>query len=385
MRPNRILPGKMIGILGGGQLGRMMATAARHMGYRIAVLDPTPDCPAAQVSDHHIVAAYDDLQAIKQLAEISDVVTYEFENVDLAAARYLEAEGVLPQGSELLKITQDREVEKSRLVDSSLPVPAFAIIYHHSELAEKAAEVGLPFVLKTCRGGYDGKGQMIAKTENDLAAAEQFVASNSRCIIERFIPFEKEISVVFTRSAAGEITYFPVAENQHKNHILHQTTVPADISANLENNAQAAAKTVAESLSVVGTFAIEMFVVGEEILINEMAPRPHNSGHFTIEACNVSQFEQHIRAVCGLPLVPVLFHGGAIMLNLLGAEMEEYVQAENEFTNGHLHIYGKQGIKPNRKMGHVTYVGSNIEETRKQFEKTHASDSSFSGASQPVW
>ncbi len=369
MQTNNVLPGSTIGILGGGQLGRMMATTAKHMGYRITILDPTPDCPAAQVSDHHIVAAYDDMEAIKQLAEISDVVTYEFENGDLDAARYLEKEKVLPQGAELLQVTQDRETEKRRLVDSGLQVPVFAILEDERKLAEAVAKVGLPFVLKTCRGGYDGKGQMIARTEEDLAEAGQFILDSGRCILEEWIPFEKEISVVFTRSITGEITFFPVAENEHKNHILHKTIAPATVSETVRDKALVAARTAAESLSVVGTFAIEMFVAGEQVLINEMAPRPHNSGHYTIEACNVSQFEQHVRAVCGLPLVPVFFHGAAVMMNLLGDEMTACLDNMDSFADGHLHIYGKKGVKPNRKMGHVTFVGRHLEELVNKLEE----------------
>ncbi|SDM66287.1 5-(carboxyamino)imidazole ribonucleotide synthase [Sediminibacillus halophilus] len=369
MQTSNVLPGSTIGILGGGQLGRMMATTAKHMGYRIAVLDPTPDCPAAQVSDHHIVAAYDDMESIKQLAEISDVVTYEFENVDLDAARHLEKEGVLPQGAELLQVTQDREMEKSRLVESGLTVPAFAIIEEKQQLTEAVAKVGLPFVLKTCRGGYDGKGQMIAKSEEDLEDAAQFIVDGGRCILEEWIPFDKEISVVFTRSADGDITFFPVAENEHKNHILHKTIAPASVSETVRDKALAAAQTVAESLAVVGTFAIEMFVAGERVLINEMAPRPHNSGHFTIEACNVSQFEQHVRAVCGLPLVPVCFHGAAVMMNLLGEEMTACLDNIDSFAEGHLHIYGKKGVKPNRKMGHITFVGSHLADLVNKLEE----------------
>ncbi|WP_053217316.1 5-(carboxyamino)imidazole ribonucleotide synthase [Virgibacillus senegalensis] len=369
MQTNKVLPGGTIGILGGGQLGRMMATTAKHMGYRITVLDPTPDCPAAQVSDYHIIAAYDDMEAIKQLAEISDVVTYEFENVDLQAARYLEREGVLPQGAELLQVTQDRETEKKRLVESGLSVPAFTIIEDGQQLSAAVAKVGLPFVLKTCRGGYDGKGQMTAKTEEDLAKAYQFITNSGRCILEEWIPFDKEISVVFTRSTTGEITFFPVAENEHKNHILHKTKAPAAVSDAVRDKALTAAKTAAESLAVVGTFAIEMFVAGEQVLINEMAPRPHNSGHFTIEACNVSQFEQHVRAVCGLPLVPVWFHGAAIMKNLLGEEMTACLEDISSFAEGHLHIYGKNGVKPNRKMGHITFVGRKLTDLLNKVEK----------------
>ncbi|WP_077624257.1 5-(carboxyamino)imidazole ribonucleotide synthase [Sediminibacillus massiliensis] len=362
MQRNSILPGSTIGILGGGQLGRMMATAAKHMGYRIAVLDPTPDCPAAQVADRHIEAAYDDMEAVKQLATCSDVVTYEFENVDLEAARYLEKQGLLPQGAHSLEVTQDREQEKQAMAQDGLPVPEFAIVTTEQELREAVYRIGYPCVVKTCRGGYDGKGQMMVQDGADIDEAVVFLEKANRCIVEQFVAFEKEISIVFTRSVSGEITFFPLAENEHSNHILHRTIAPARVNEKVKEKAVSAAETVAERLDLVGTFAIEMFVKQDDIYLNEMAPRPHNSGHYTIEACNVSQFEQHIRAICGLPLIPVLFHGSAEMINLLGEDIDGLLEDGSAFANAHVHIYGKDGVKPNRKMGHITIVGEKAED-----------------------
>ncbi|WP_226035453.1 5-(carboxyamino)imidazole ribonucleotide synthase [Aquibacillus saliphilus] len=368
MRQNRILPGNTIGIVGGGQLGRMMAVAAKHMGYRIVVLDPTPDCPTAQVSDRHLVAAYDDSKAIQQLAELTDVITYEFENVDLASAQYLENQGILPQGAALLKITQDRENEKKVLVENNLPVADFAVIQNKADLDKALDRIGFPLVLKTCRGGYDGKGQFKLQSEVDMADALKFIKNNDRLLLEQWIEFEKEISVVFTRSANGEMTVFPVAENHHKDHILDQTIAPAVVNDVVKEKALKAAYTIAEGIGVVGTFAIEMFVQGNDIYINEMAPRPHNSGHFTIDSCNVSQFEQHIRAVCGLPLIPVEFQGAAIMINLIGDDIEDCLARIDELGEAHIHVYGKKEVKPKRKMGHITYVGSDLNELQQLVE-----------------
>ncbi|MDL4842013.1 5-(carboxyamino)imidazole ribonucleotide synthase [Aquibacillus rhizosphaerae] len=369
MRQNRLLYRSTIGIVGGGQLGRMMATAAKHMGYRVVVLDPTPDCPTAQVSDQQIVADYADMNAIKQLAEKSDVVTYEFENVDLASANYLQEKGLLPQGSELLRITQDRENEKQVMLEKGLPISTFSIVSDRTQLEDALQKIGTPSVLKTCTGGYDGKGQMKLDTKADIEQAADFIAKNGRCILEQWVTFDKEISVVFTRSIHGEVSIFPVAENQHKHHILHKTIAPARISNTVRNKAVEAAQVVAESIDVVGTFAVEMFVSGDDIFINEMAPRPHNSGHYTIEACNVSQFEQHIRAICGLPLAPVLFHGAAIMINLLGEDVEPFMKRIEDLEGAHIHMYGKQENKPKRKMGHITFVANQLAELDKIIEK----------------
>jgi len=354
LRPNNIIT---IGILGGGQLGRMMATAAKHMGYRIIVLDPTPDCPAAQVADLHIEAAYDDRDAIRKLESLSDVVTYEFENVDLGAAKLLEEVGKLPQGSLLLEISGDRANEKNLMKELDLPVAPFAIVTDEKELLASIREIGFPAVVKTCRGGYDGKGQLKLNTKEDLKEAAEFVRQNGRCIMEAWLTFDKEISIVLTRGEDGQITYFPVAENEHRDHILYRTIAPAAVADEVAEQARIAAGKLAEAAGVVGTFTVEMFVSGNELYMNEVAPRPHNSGHYTIEACTVSQFEQHIRAICGLPLLPVHFIGAAVMINLLGEALDQY-WGHPDRPLAHIHDYGKQEAKPKRKMGHFTMVGT---------------------------
>lgn len=372
-----ILPPKTLGIIGGGQLGRMMTVAAKTMGYDVIVLDPTENCPTAQVSDAQIVASYDDMVAIEQLTERADIVTYEFENVDLEAARYIEEKGKLPQGAYALEVTQNREREKTVIKDLGLPVAPFAIVKNGQDVKKALKKIPLPAVIKTCRGGYDGKGQLKMTSDADVEKAIQFAKNGGTYIVEQWIQFDKEISVVFTRSHDGEITYFPLAENIHKDHILYETIAPARVSERVKEKAYAAAKAIARELRVVGTFAIEMFVSGEIIFINEMAPRPHNSGHYTIEACNVSQFAQHIRAICNLPLVEIKQWQKANMINVLGENMEQALHALTNMKDANVHLYGKRVIQPKRKMGHITFVADDeatLEKYRRIYEEAGNDD-----------
>lgn len=368
-RVKQILPPEMIGIIGGGQLGRMMAIAAKYMGYRVIVLDPTPNCPTAQVADEQIVAPYDDIDAIKELTDKSAVVTYEFENVDLQAAKYIEQAGKLPQGAFALEVTQNREKEKTLTKELGLPVPEFSIVHNRNECEAALKNFPLPAVMKTCRGGYDGKGQLKIETESDKDAAIQFSDQGGTFIIERWIPFDLEISVVFTREQNGNIQFFPISENEHKDHILYTTIVPARVSERVREKALQAAKMLAEKINIIGTFAIEMFVKGEDIFINEMAPRPHNSGHYSIEACNVSQFSQHIRAVCGLPLEEVQLLKHAVMVNVLGEDMPKAFHALKSMSNANVHFYGKADAKAKRKMGHVTFIGETFKDVLKMRDR----------------
>lgn len=360
-----VLPPQTIGIIGGGQLGRMMAIAGRYMGYQIAVLDPTPNCPTAQVADQHIVAAYDDMEAIKALTEASDVITYEFENVDLKAARYIEEQGKLPQGAYALEITQNRENEKTLMRDAGVKVPNFYIVHNEAECEAALNQVTLPAVIKTCTGGYDGKGQLKIESEADFVAAKTFASHEGSFIIEEWIRFDKEISTVFSRSHDGHIEFFPIAENEHRDHILYETIAPAHIPEELADKAKAAASRLAEKINVIGTFAIEMFVKGDDIYINEMAPRPHNSGHYTIEACNISQFSQHIRAICGLPLIDVKLMKSALMKNILGEDLDKVLEKMKTATNGFVHLYGKDNPQAKRKMGHITLIADDLRELKK--------------------
>ena len=367
-----VIPPQTIGIIGGGQLGRMMALSARHMGYKIAVLDPTPNCPTAHVADLQITAAYDDMDAIKELTDVSDVITYEFENVDLEAAAYIEEKGKLPQGALALEITQNRKKEKELFRDLGLPVPDFAIVENGAACEAALADFTLPAVIKTCRGGYDGKGQVKIDSPADFAAAAELAESHPPCIIEQWISFDKEVSAVFTRAIDGSIEFFPIAENEHKDQILYKTTVPADVSEAVVEKAKKAAAQLAEKMNIVGTFTVELFVSGDDIYLNEMAPRPHNSGHYTIEACNISQFGQHIRAICGLPLAPVRLLNQAVMINILGEDLPGVLKAMPVSPNAFVHLYGKDEAKAKRKMGHVTFIADSSDDMNQVLQAYEA-------------
>lgn len=365
----RIVPGQTIGIIGGGQLGRMMALAAREMGFRIAVLDPTPDSPCGQVADVEITAPYHDLDAIAELARVSDVITYEFENIDAQALEWLEANAYVPQGSRLLAVTQDRALEKAAIVEAGLPVALYREVDGWDELEQAVAMTGFPCVLKTRRGGYDGKGQYVLRGEGDLAKAADLLGLGP-CILEGWVPFVKEMSVIVARNLDGETAVFPVAENIHIENILHQTIVPARIPQHIEQRAVRYAKTLATSCSLVGTLAVEMFLTADgDIYINELAPRPHNSGHYTINACATSQFAQHIRAVCNWPLGSTELLKPAVMVNLLGEHVGPAIGQIGALGGAaYLHLYGKHEAKPKRKMGHVTVLADDVEEALRRIE-----------------
>ncbi|KOO41242.1 5-(carboxyamino)imidazole ribonucleotide synthase [Bacillus koreensis] len=357
-----IAPGSVIGIIGGGQLGRMMGIAAKEMGYRIAVLDPVEDSPCGQIADIKVIGNYDDQASIRELAEVSDVVTYEFENINAEMLNWLEENAYVPQGSHLLTVTQNRELEKKTIVECDLKVPYYEIVHNETEFFQAIEKVGLPCVIKTCRGGYDGKGQILLRKKEDLSAGLE-LAQKTTCIVEEWMTIDKEISVIVQRNGRGETVCLPVAENIHRHHILHQTIVPARISPVQEAQATEYAIQLADSLKLIGTLAVEMFVNGDgEIYINEMAPRPHNSGHFSINACRTSQFQQHIRAICNWPLSSTQLVQSAVMINLLGEHMEN-LEAKIEYLNhSHLHLYGKKEAKLKRKMGHITVIADKIDE-----------------------
>ncbi|MGG1572614.1 5-(carboxyamino)imidazole ribonucleotide synthase [Fictibacillus sp. NRS-1165] len=364
-----ILPGQTIGILGGGQLGRMMAVSAREMGYGIIVLDPGEKSPCGQLSDEQIVSAYDDLKGIEQLARKSDVITYEFENVDSEKAQWLGENAYMPQGSQLLYLTQHRLREKKAIQKAGVKVAAYLPVQGKEDLHNAIDELGLPAVLKTCRGGYDGKGQAVIRNEADLAKAEELAAGNRECVLESWVSFEKELSVIVTRGTNGEMTTFPVAENIHLENILHQSIVPARISEETAARAYEMAKQIALGLNLYGTLAVEMFLGTDgEIYVNELAPRPHNSGHYTIEACETSQFQQHVRAVCGLPLGKTALVSPAVMINVLGEHMKPLLANLESLKDAKLHLYGKDEAKIKRKMGHITVLGNTISEALDKAE-----------------
>nr|WP_241680237.1 5-(carboxyamino)imidazole ribonucleotide synthase [Metabacillus mangrovi] len=365
----QILPGSTIGIIGGGQLGRMMALDARNMGYRIAVLDPVPNSPCGQVADVEITAAYSDLAAIQQLAAVSDVITYEFENIDYHALTWLEQNAYLPQGSRLLAVTQDRQTEKEAIVAAGCDVAPYRILEDGSDFEEAMEDVGFPAVLKTCRGGYDGKGQTVIRGPEDFEEARELL-NEAKCILEKWVPFEKELSLIVTRNPDGAVMTFPAAENIHIGNILHQSIVPARISIETEELARRAALKLAERFELIGTLAVEMFLTEDgEIYINELAPRPHNSGHYTMDLCETSQFEQHIRAICNLPLGRTDLVKKGLMVNVLGEHMEPVLNNLSFLDEAALYLYGKKENKPKRKMGHVNFKTDFIEETMEKISK----------------
>ncbi len=340
-------PNSTIGIVGGGQLGRMLASAAGRLGYRIIVLEPAVDAPAAQFANRHIVAAYDDEAALAELSAASDVVTYEFENVPLAAAAYLEKSGLLFPPARALEVAQDRLVEKTALRDMGVPVAPFRSVDTVDELQAAVSEFG-GGVLKTRRFGYDGKGQHVFRTaEGDLVAALSSIGTGP-WILEKLIDFQREASVICARGRDGAIACFDTAENVHENGILRQSTVPA--TAVDEAALQAFATTIAEGLNYVGVLAVEFFITADGPIANEIAPRVHNSGHWTREACASSQFEQHIRAIAGLPLGNPARHSDCVMDNLLG---DDIGQVADRMARGEsITLYGKTEARPGRKMGH---------------------------------
>lgn len=358
-----ISPEQTIGILGGGQLGRMMSVSAKEMGYRTITLDPKPDSPCAQVTDSAVVKPYDDLEAAKEIARTAAVVTYEFENVALDTARYLEENSYMPQGSGILKITRNRRREKEALLKAGVQTAPYRNVQTLEDLEAAAEEIGLPAVLKTTEGGYDGKGQFVLNTAQDIRNVKQEIKGERSFVLEKWLSFEKEISVIVTRSTNGETAVFPVAENIHVNNILHHTIAPARITEDTADKARHMAKKIADSLKLVGTLAVEMFLDQKgTIYINELAPRPHNSGHYTIEACQTSQFRQHVRAICGWPLGSTKILKPAVMVNILGEHYEKALEVIPAMKNAHLHLYGKDIAKTGRKMGHITILGDSTAE-----------------------
>lgn len=365
-----IYPGQTIGIIGGGQLGRMMALSAKEAGFKIAVLEPSIDSPCGQVADIRIVAPYDDEAALEELAEVSDVITYEFENIDYEGLKRLSEIAYVPQGAELVRITQNRVTEKDAIAKAGCPVAPYIVVNTYEELEDQIDKIGFPSILKTARGGYDGKGQLRLNTKEDLPFAKGLL-EHSQCVVESFVPFTMEISVIVQRNGHGETYCLPVGENIHVHHILHETIVPARISKDTLKSAEEAAGKIADHLQLIGTLAVEMFVLENgEIIINELAPRPHNSGHYSIEACNISQFGQHIRAVCGWPLRKPKLMQPSIMVNVLGQHVVPLANSISKYPNWSVHLYGKSEAKVNRKMGHITMLTDDVDETLDTIEKS---------------
>lgn len=356
--------GATIGVLGGGQLARMMALEARRMGYRVVTLDPHPDSPGAQVADGHVVGALDDLQAAEKLAAVSDVITLDTEHVPAAILEQLEAKCEVRPGASVLGIIQDRLSQRRFLEREGVSQVAFAPVDDLETLRAGLARVGLPAVLKTRRSGYDGKGQARIDRPEQAAEAWQRIGE-APAVLEAFVDFECEASVLLARGHDGAIASYAVPENLHRNHVLWASRAPGRVPAALCAQAEALGARIAGALGHLGMLAVELFVTrAGGLLVNELAPRTHNSGHYTFGACATSQFEQHVRAVCGLPLGDPRLLSPAVMLNLLGdlwADGEPDWNAVWKEPGASLHLYGKADAKPGRKMGHVLVVDSDVE------------------------
>ncbi|MDR4307764.1 5-(carboxyamino)imidazole ribonucleotide synthase [Chelatococcus sambhunathii] len=355
-----LAPGATIGILGGGQLGRMIALAAAPLGLKTHVYCPDPDSPAFDVASAHTVAPYEDEAALAAFCDAVDVVTYEFENVPAETAKIVSGRKPLFPDARALETTQDRLTEKTFLRKLGLPVPDFAPVDDRDGLAAAIAAIGRPAVLKTRRFGYDGKGQILVR--EGLAIDQALAAMNGQpAILEAFVPFRAECSVIAARGRTGEFRAYDVVENRHENHILRSSHVPAQIKAETAAAAVEMARKIAQSLNYVGVLGVELFLVdgpaGERVMVNEIAPRVHNSGHWTIEGAATSQFEQHVRAIAGWPLGSTRTRGEVVMTNLLGAEATRWRDLLSE-PGAAVHLYGKGDPKPGRKMGHVTRVKS---------------------------
>jgi 5-(carboxyamino)imidazole ribonucleotide synthase len=358
-----INPPAMLGMLGGGQLGRFFVIAAHEMGYQVTVLDPDKNSPAGKIADVHLCANYDDAAALKQMAKTCQAVTTEFENVPAATLEQLSQTTTVRPSAQSVAIAQNRVLEKNFIKDAGLPVAPFVVIKQASDLPVDSDAI-YPAILKVARFGYDGKGQ--ARVKNQAEALAAFDAFKQEvCVLEHMLPLDLEVSVVLARDAQGNIAAFPTAENSHLNGILDVSIAPARCSEVVKANAQELAKKLAKELNYVGVLGVEFFVVGTRLIVNEIAPRPHNSGHYTIDACVTNQFEQQVRVTAGLPLGDAHLHSDAVMVNILGDswvnDKEPDWQKAFAHPNLKLHLYGKHEPRKARKMGHFTVIGKDKE------------------------
>ena len=359
-----ILPGATLGMLGGGQLGRMFTTAAQTMGYKVIVLDPDKNSPAGIIADQHICAAYTDEAALTELAQHCAAITTEFENIPASTLAFLEKRTVVHPSSSALASTQNRNIEKNFIRAQGIATVPFVRITHRDDFADSSTQIKFPAILKVATFGYDGKGQIVC--EDLQAAYEAFEALGQKeCVLEQRIDLEREISVVLARGEDGQITAFPVAENVHINGILHSTTVPSAAAETQQHAAIEMASKIADGLDYVGTMAVEFFVSKQgEIIANEIAPRPHNSGHYTLDACRTSQFEQQVRMLCGLPAGSSKLISPVVMINLLGDVWGNSQPGWDKLLNKpdiKLHLYGKREARAGRKMGHFNVLADTPE------------------------
>jgi 5-(carboxyamino)imidazole ribonucleotide synthase len=367
-----ILPGSAIGVLGSGQLGRMFAMAARRMGYRVHTFSPDQDTPTGQVADIEVNAPYEDLDAVASFARAVSVVTFEFENVPAATAAAAERNAPVRPAGHVLHTTQHRLREKTFLSHAGLPLTPFRRVQSLEDLAAAARELGLPAILKTADFGYDGKGQVRIADASELAQAWRSIGERES-VLEALVDFEREISVVAARGGDGEFVHYGAIENRHRNGILNTSLAPARVDRSIVRQAVEIAREVLERLEVTGVLCVEFFVARDgRLLINELAPRPHNSGHFTFDANVTSQFEQQLRSVCGLPLGDVTQCAPAAMANLLGdiwSGGEPNWSAAAAVANVKLHLYGKMSPRPGRKMGHLTALGRSVEQAEADVQR----------------
>ncbi len=365
-------PGKTVGIVGGGQLGRMLVMAAKKMGLNTCVLDPTPNSPAGQVSDKEITRDFLDPEGYQILAEESDVITYEFEHVSADMLAELENNGsIVRPGSHALKAIQNKGRQKEMLKNQGIPVPRFEIVSSLEELNTAVKTFSIPLIVKTLKGGYDGKGNLVIHGDQDLEKAKEMLLSRGELLVEEYIDFDKEVSIMAARDLSGNIVTYPVVENEHEDDILRLTKAPAELPEGVEEQVQELAHRVLDLFDTPGIFGIECFLLKEgQVYINEIAPRVHNSGHYTIEACTISQFDMHLRSILGLPLANPVLIRKAWMINLLGSSsgdipVEDY-RALFETPEAMLHLYGKKEVRPQRKIGHITVTGETVQDIEAQ-------------------
>ena len=374
-----ILPGATLGMLGGGQLGRMFTTAAQTMGYKVIVLDPDPHSPAGVIADQHLCAKYDDEEILESLAQACDAVTTEFENIPASTLAYLESKTVVHPSSDALSKTQNRIIEKQFIASLGIAVAPFLPIRTEKDIEDVESHIQLPAILKVANFGYDGKGQVVCHSLKDIRQAFALL-NQAECVLEQRINLEREVSTVLARGQLGDISNFPIAENTHINGILHSTTVPSAISDQQAQIVMGIADKIAEGLNYVGTMAVEFFISKEgDIIVNEIAPRPHNSGHFTLDACETSQFEQQVRMLCNLPSGNCELKSPVVMLNILGdvwGSSEPHWHDLLSIPNNKLHLYGKQEARPGRKMGHFNVLAASTKQAmviaNKSFEHLKA-------------
>ncbi|WP_069994855.1 5-(carboxyamino)imidazole ribonucleotide synthase [Staphylococcus caeli] len=367
---NKLKFGSTIGIIGGGQLGKMMAQSAQSMGYKVIVLDPDEACPCQYVAHEFIHANYDDQAALNQLASLSDVITYEFENISASQLEYLVSHYNVPQGYQAIQILQDRLSEKQILKESNCNIAPFVQLTNTEDLNDAISSIGYPFIVKTRFGGYDGKGQVLVEKAADLKDAKALIEVEE-CVAEQYLKLNKEVSLTVTIGANNQITYFPLQENEHRQQVLFKTVVPARTDESIEHSARNEVQKLINNVHFVGTFTVEFFIDKSNALyVNEIAPRPHNSGHYSIEACDYSQFDTHILAITGQQLPQEIeLLKPAIMMNLLGKDLDLLENQFSENPEWHVHIYGKEMRKANRKMGHLTVLTEDINQTEQALLK----------------